>query len=279
MAEQLDRLKTALADRYQIERELGSGGMARVYLAQDIKHDRQVALKVPKQEIAATLGPERFLREIKIAAQLSHPHILPLYDSGEAEGFLYYVMPYVAGESLHQRLEREKQLRLDDALHFVRELADGLGYAHRVGVIHRDIKPENVLISEGHAVILDFGIARAITAAGGERLTQTGIILGTPYYMSPEQAGSESLDARSDIYSLGCILYEMLAGEPPFTGPTSQAILARHAADRVPSLRIVCSRVPAVVETAIEKALAKAPADRFATASEFAEALSYARAD
>ena len=279
MAEQLDRLKSALADRYAIERELGSGGMARVYLAQDLKHDRQVAVKVPKQEIAATLGPERFLREIKIAAQLTHPQILPLYDSGEADGFLYYVMPYVAGESLHQRLEREKQLRLDDALHLVREVADGLGYAHRVGVIHRDIKPENVLISEGHAVILDFGIARAITAAGGERLTQTGIILGTPYYMSPEQAGSESLDARSDIYSLGCILYEMLAGEPPFTGPTSQAILARHAADKVPSLRIVCSRVPAVVETAIEKALAKAPADRFATAGEFADALRYASAE
>lgn len=279
MAEQLDRLKSALADRYTIEHELGSGGMARVYLAHDIKHDRQVALKVPKQEIAATLGPERFLREIKIAAQLTHPHILPLYDSGEADGFLYYVMPYVAGESLHQRLEREKQLRLDDALHFVRELADGLGYAHRVGVIHRDIKPENVLISEGHAVILDFGIARAITAAGGERLTQTGIILGTPYYMSPEQAGSESLDGRSDIYSLGCILYEMLAGEPPFTGHSSQAILARHAADKVPSLRIVCSRVPAVVETAIEKALAKAPADRFATAGEFADALAYASAE
>jgi len=213
MTDALGRLTAALAGRYRIESELGAGGMATVYLAQDLKHRRQVAIKVLKPELASVLGPERFLREIEIAAQLTHPHILPLYDSGEAEGLLYYVMPYVEGESLRDRITREKQLPLDDALQVARETADALSYAHSHGVIHRDIKPENILLESGHAVVADFGIARAISAAGGERLTETGLAVGTPAYMSPEQAaGEKNLDGRSDLYALGCVLYEMLAG-------------------------------------------------------------------
>ena len=274
MPDTFDRLKAALADRYAIQEELGAGGMATVYLAHDVKHDRKVAVKVLRPELAAALGPERFLREIKIAANLTHPHILPLHDSGEADGFLYYVMPYVEGESLRERLTREKQLPLNDAVRIAREVADALGSAHSHDVIHRDIKPENILLEEGHAVVADFGIARAISAAGGEKLTETGMSIGTPPYMSPEQgsAGSE-IDGRSDLYSLGCVLYEMLTGHPPFTGTTAQEILVRHATDPVPSIRAARTTIPAGVEQAVIKALAKVPADRFATAQGFAEAL------
>src|SRR5881398_3244428 len=219
MADQLARLQAALADRYTIERELGRGGMATVYLAQDRKHHRQVGIKVLKPELAAALGPERFLREIETAARLNHPHILPLHDSGEATGLLYYVMPYVEGETLRNRLDRAGQLPVAEAVQIVREVADALSHAHSHDVVHRDIKPENILLEAGHAVVADFGIARAITAAGGEQLTATGLAVGTPAYMSPEQAAGDSvLDGRSDVYALGCVLYEMLAGEPPFTG-------------------------------------------------------------
>ncbi|HEU5218330.1 MAG TPA: serine/threonine-protein kinase, partial [Gemmatimonadales bacterium] len=213
------RLQAFLADRYTIERELGRGGMATVYLARDLKHNRPVAIKVLRPELAAVLGRDRFLREIAITAGLQHPHILALLDSGEAEGSLYYVMPFVAGESLRDRLERERQLPLDDALRITREVADALDYAHRQGLIHRDIKPENILLSDRHAMVADFGIARAVEQAGGDKLTETGLAVGTPDYMSPEQAaGSADLDGRTDQYSLGCVLYEMLAGHPPFLG-------------------------------------------------------------
>ena len=215
MSDALQRLTAALSDRYTIERELGAGGMATVYLATDLKHERHVAIKVLRPELAAALGPERFLREIKLAANLMHPHILPLHDSGDADGFLYYVMPYVEGESLRDRLNHEKQLPIEDALQIAREVATALSYAHDHDVVHRDIKPENILLAAGTAVVADFGIAKAVTAAGGEKLTETGIAMGTPQYMSPEQAaGSSDLDGRSDLYSLGCVLYEMLAGEP-----------------------------------------------------------------
>src|SRR5881397_1602574 len=270
----LARVQAALADRYTIERELGRGGMATVYLAQDRKHHRQVAIKVLKPELAAALGPERFLREIDTAARLNHPHILPLHDSGEAEGFLFYVMPYVEGESLRDRLSREKQLPLGDALQIAREVADALGYAHSHDVVHRDIKPENILFEAGHAVVTDFGIARAITAAGGEKLTGTGIAVGTPGYMSPEQATeSARVDERSDIYSLGCVLYEMLAGEPPFTGPSAESIVRQHLAAAPPRVSAMRAAVPPAIEEAIVRALAKTPADRFATTAEFVEAL------
>jgi tetratricopeptide (TPR) repeat protein len=248
--------------------------MATVYLAGDLKHHRKVALKVLKPDLAATLGPERFLREIEIAAQLTHPHILPLHDSGEARGFLYYVMPYVEGESLRERLSRERQLSLEDAIQVAREVADALSSAHSRGVVHRDIKPENILLQEGHAVVTDFGIARALSAAGGENLTETGMTVGTPAYMSPEQAaGQEGIDGRSDIYSLGCVLYEMLGGDPPYTASTPQAILARKVADPVPSLRVVRDTVPEALEQTVTRALAKVPADRFATAGQLAESL------
>ncbi|HSD30658.1 MAG TPA: protein kinase [Gemmatimonadales bacterium] len=274
MAEPFASLKAALAGHYQVERELGHGGMATVYLAQDLKNHRPVALKVLRPELAAALGPERFLREVRITARLNHPHILPLLDSGEARGFLYYVMPYVEGESLRDRLGREMQLPLQDALQIAREVADALAYAHTHDVVHRDIKPENILLESGHAVVADFGIARAITVAGGDKLTQTGVAVGTPAYMSPEQAlGEEQVDGRSDVYSLACVLYEVLAGEPPFKGPTAQAILARRLNDPVPSLHTVRETVPAEIERAITKALAKVPADRFATAEQFIEAL------
>ena len=249
-----ERMRAALADRYRIERELGEGGMATVYLAPDVKHDRKVALKVLRPELAAVLGAERFLREITTTANLRHPHILPLYDSGSAPGdggaeILFYVMPYVEGESLRDRLSREKQLPLDDALRIAREVADALSYAHGRGVIHRDIKPENILLESGHAVVADFGIARAVDAAGGDRLTETGMAIGTPTYMSPEQAaGERDLDGRSDLYSLGCVLYEMLAGEPPITGPSVAAVLARKSVDVPLELRRLRSAVPASVE-------------------------------
>src|SRR5438309_4022956 len=274
LADLLARLQAALADRYTIERELGRGGMATVYLAQDRKHHRQVAIKVLKPELAAALGPERFLREIDTAARLNHPHILPLHDSGEAEGFLFYVMPYVEGESLRDRLSREKQLPLGNALQIAREVADALSYAHSHDVVHRDIKPENILLEAGHAVVSDFGIARAITAAAGGNLTETGIGLGTPGYMSPEQgAASARVDERSDIYSLGCVLYEVLAGEPPFTGPSAESIVRQHLTAAPPRVSAMRAAVPPAIEEAIVRALAKTPADRVATAAEFAEAL------
>jgi serine/threonine-protein kinase len=271
----LDRLERALGERYTIERELGSGGMAIVYLAEDRKHHRKVAVKVLRPELAASLGADRFLREIEISARLTHPNILTLIDSGEADGLLYYTMPYVEGESLRTRLDREKQLPVEDALRITQEIADAVSYAHELGVIHRDIKPENILFEAGHAVVSDFGIARAVREAGGERLTETGLAVGTPAYMSPEQAsgGAEDPDARTDVYSIGCVVYEMLAGEPPFTGATPQAILARKSLEAVPSLRHVRETVPPVVEGAVARALAKVPADRFATVRQLSEAL------
>jgi tetratricopeptide (TPR) repeat protein len=274
MADLLKSLRSALADRYQIDRELGRGGMAVVFIAQDLKHHRPVAIKVLRPELAQALGPERFLREIDIAARLTHPHILPLLDSGEAGGFLYYVMPYVEGESLRDRLSREQQLPVAGAVDIARQVASALAYAHGHNIVHRDIKPENILLAGDEVVVADFGIARAITAAGGEQLTSTGIAVGTPPYMSPEQgAGEPHLDGRSDLYSLGCVLYEMLAGAPPFAGPTAQAIQARRLTDPVPPLRTVRETVPINIEQAIEKALAKVPGDRFATAEQFADAL------
>ena len=274
MTDALSALSAALADRYRLERELGHGGMATVYLAQDLKHDRAVALKVLKPELAHALGPERFLREIQVTAQLDHPHILPLLDSGDAGGFLYYVMPYVQGETLRTRLTREKQLPLDDAFQIAAEVADALNYAHGQGIVHRDIKPENLLLAGRHVRVADFGIARAVTAAGGDSLTATGVAIGTPAYMSPEQAGgSKDLDGRSDLYSLGCVLYEMLAGHPPFTGGTAHEILARHSMDAVPSLAAARPTLPEGLERAIATALAKVPADRFSTAAQFADAL------
>jgi eukaryotic-like serine/threonine-protein kinase len=268
------RLQAALVDRYTIERELGRGGMATVYLAVDLRHHRRVALKVLNPQLAAALGPERFLREIEFTARLTHPHILPLHDSGEAGGFLYYVMPFVEGESLRDRLTRESQLPLDEALQIAREVADALGYAHGHDVLHRDIKPGNILLESGHAVVADFGIAKALRAAATAEDSSASMAIGTPLYMSPEQAAAErALDGRSDVYALGCVLYEMLAGMPPFQGSTVQAIRARHAVDPVPSLRSVRPSVPAPVEAAIARALAKAPADRFRSATEFAGAL------
>src|SRR5712692_2474509 len=263
VANLLSWLQAGLSGRYRIERELGHGGMAVVFLAEDLKHHRRVALKVLRPELAQALGPERFLREIEIAAQLTHPHILPLHDSGTVEygpGMPgpYYAMPYVEGESLRGRLTREKQLPLEDALQVTRDVADALGYAHSLGVVHRDIKPENILFQAGHAVVSDFGIARAIAAAGGERLTETGLVVGTPVYMSPEQAAGVAVDGRSDLYSLGCVLYEMLVGEPPFTGPTAQAIVAKRLTDPVPSARRLRETVPPGVDQLLQRLLARA---------------------
>src|SRR6267378_4196272 len=277
MAELLPRLRAALADRYAIDRELGHGGTATVYLAHDLKHSRSVAIKVLRPELAAALGAERFLREIEIAARLTHPHILPLHDSGEAKGFLYYVMPFVDGESLRDRLRREQQLPVEEAVRIAREVATALSHAHSQDVVHRDIKPENILLSGGEAVVADFGIARAIVAAGAETLTDTGLAVGTPGYRSPEQAtGAMQLDGRSDVYSLACVLYEMLAGHPPFLGTTAQEVLARHTLDPVPSLRTARHGVPEALEQVVLKTLGKLPADRFATAAAFAEALAQA---
>ena len=270
----LEQLQQALADRYRIERELGAGGMATVYLAEDLRHHRKVAIKVLRPELATALGPERFLREIEIAAQLHHPNILPLYDSGESQGFLYYVMPYVEGESLRDRLTRDRQLPVADAVQIARQVANALSYAHGHGIVHRDIKPENILLDGADASVADFGIARAITEAGEERLTSSGFVLGTSAYMSPEQgAGERQVDGRSDVYSLGCVLYEMLAGQPPYTGATTQAIQARRMSDPVPSLRTVRAATPAHLETVIARALERVPADRYQTASQFAGAL------
>ena len=268
------RLTAALSDRYRLDRELGAGGMATVYLAHDVKHDRDVAIKVLHPDLGAALGGERFLSEIRTTARLQHPHILPLLDSGEADGLLYYVMPLVTGETLRARLERERQLPIADAVRIAREVASALDYAHRQNVIHRDIKPENILLHDGSAIVADFGIALAVQTAGGQRMTQTGLSLGTPQYMSPEQAmGERTIDARSDIYALGAITYEMLAGDAPFTGSSVQAIVARVLTEKPPSMITVRDTVPRAVERAVLTALAKLPADRFATAGEFALAL------
>ena len=286
MTDSFESIKAALADRYTIEHELGAGGMATVYLAHDMKHDRKVAVKVLRPELAAVLGAERFLNEIKVTAGLSHPNILPLFDSGKADSrtggqsgrlpaeYLYYVMPHVEGETLRDRMNREKQLSIDNALKITEQVAGALEFAHRREVVHRDIKPENILFHEGTAMVADFGIALAVKTAGGERLTETGLSLGTPAYMSPEQvAGERELDGRSDIYSLACVLYEMLAGDPPFVATNPQAVLAKHVTDPAPPITTMRSSVPQPVAAAITMALGKAPADRYDSANAFSEAL------
>ena len=268
------RLRAALAGRYDLEHELGRGGMATVHLARDVRHDRRVAIKVLRAELAAVLGQDRFLQEIRLAAQLTHPHIVPLYDSGKVDGILYYVMPRLEGETLRARIEREQRLAVDGAVEIARSVAAALDYAHRKGVIHRDIKPENILLHEGQPMVLDFGIALAVTQAGGNRLTEPGITLGTPTYMSPEQAvGDPDVDARADIYALGCVVYEMLAGEPPFTASNIQGLIAKIVADRPAPLARLRSDVPAHIAAAVHRAIAKEPADRFESAGAFAAAL------
>ncbi len=266
-------LNEALDGRYRLDKQIGTGGMATVFLAHDLRHDRPVAFKVLHTELAALLGPERFQREIKLAARLQHPHILTVHDSGEAAGRLWFTMPFVEGESLRDRLMREKQLPLDEALRIARQVADALNYAHEHGIIHRDIKPENILLTGSHALVADFGIARAL---GGKEdgLTQTGLAVGTPTYMSPEQAsGNGEIDARTDVYALGSVLYEMLAGEPPFTGPTPQAVISKRMATPAPSVAVVRDGIPPVVEQALAKALSRLPVDRFSTTAEFSKAL------
>ncbi len=269
--QQLEDLRRTLAGRYEIVAEVGQGGFATVYSAKDLRHNSVVAIKVLRPELAAALGALRFTREIQITAQLQHPNILPLLDSGDVNGVPYYVMPFVEGESLNRRLQREGQLAISDAVALVVEVADGLSYAHARGFVHRDIKPENILLSHGHAVLADFGVARALDVTGAERITDSGLALGTVTYMSPEQAAGERVDSRSDIYALGCVLYELLVGAPPFAGPTAQAVMARHAVDPPPSIRSVRSTVPPALEAAVMKAMAKVPTDRFATAAEFRE--------
>src|SRR5262245_20540998 len=269
------RLSSALHGHYRLERELGQGGMATVYLAGDLRHDRRVALKVLRPELAAVIGASRFLQEIKTTANLQHPHILALHDSGEVDGTVFYVMPYVDGESLRDRLIREKQLPVDEAVRIAVEVAGALEYAHQHKVIHRDIKPENILLQGGHALVADFGIALAAAKTeGGTRMTETGMSLGTPHYMSPEQAmGEREITAKADVYALGCVLYEMLTGEPPFTGPTAQAIVARVMTEEPRSLTLQRRTIPRHVEAAVNRALSKLPADRFASAAQFGEAL------
>ncbi|HEX5819900.1 MAG TPA: serine/threonine-protein kinase, partial [Gemmatimonadales bacterium] len=269
-----ERLAANLADRYRLERELGQGGMATVYLAQDLKHDRRVAIKVLHPELSAVIGGERFLSEIKVTANLQHPHILPLFDSGAADGLLFYVMPYVQGESLRAKMSREKQLGVEEAVRLASQVASALDYAHRQGVVHRDIKPENVLLHDGTALVADFGIALAATNAGASRMTATGMSLGTPAYMSPEQAmGDREVDARSDVYSLATMLYEMLVGDPPHSGSTAQAIVAKVLTEKPVPVTVHRDTVPSNVAAAVQKALAKLPADRFASAADFAKAL------
>ena len=268
------RLSSALADRYRIERELGQGGMATVHLAQDLRHHRRVAIKVLKPELGAVLGAERFLSEIRVTANLQHPNLLPLFDSGDAGGLLYYVMPYVEGETLRARLERERQLPVDEVIRLATLVAGALDYAHQRGVIHRDLKPENILLQSGQPILADFGIALAVANAGGSRVTETGLSLGTPHYMSPEQAtGERALDARSDQYALAAVTYEMLTGEPPHTGGTAQAIIARLMTEKPRSIRATRESVPAAVDRAVQRGLAKPPADRFPTCGAFASAL------
>ena len=275
MTDSVARLTTALEGRYQIERELGQGGMATVYLAHDVRHDRKVALKVLRPELAAILGGARFLAEIKTTANLQHPHILSLFDSGEADGVVFYVMPYVEGESLRDRISREKHLPVDEAVRIGREVASALDYAHRHNVVHRDIKPENILLHEGQALVADFGIALAASRSeGGTRMTETGMSLGTPHYMAPEQAmGEREITPKADLYALGCVVYEMLTGEPPFTGPTAQAIIARVMTEQPRPIAVQRHTVPPAVEAAVMTALEKLPADRYATAAQFGDAL------
>jgi serine/threonine-protein kinase len=270
------QLKERLADRYTLEKELGRGGMAIVYLAHDVRHDRKVAIKVLHEEVSVVLGPQRFRREIQFASKLSHPHILPIFDSGEVEQQLYCVMPFIDGESLKSRIHRDRQMAIDDALRIGCEVASAIDFAHRNGILHRDIKPENILLTKGgDAIVADFGIARAINEAGDEAITRSGVTLGTPGYMSPEQAAADKgLDGRSDIYSLGCCVYEMLAGSPPFTGPTAQVLIARHTLEQAPPLQIARQTIPDHVAATVMRALAKSPADRFKTAGEFADGLS-----
>src|SRR5688500_14609290 len=267
-----DRLNNALAERYRIERHLGAGGMATVYLAHDRKHKRKVALKVLKPELAAVLGADRFVQEIKTTASLQHPHILPLFDSGTADGFLFYVMPFIEGETLRDKLNRETQLGVDEAVRIAREVADALDYAHSKGVIHRDIKPENILIQNGRPMVADFGIALAVSAAAGGRMTETGLSLGTPHYMSPEQATAEKdISARSDVYSLASVLFEMLAGQPPHLGGSAQQIIMKIIAEQPPAVTVLRKSVPPHVAAALARALEKLPADRFESAKAFAE--------
>src|SRR5687768_715342 len=274
MTEITARLSTVLAARYQIERQVGEGAMATVYLARDIRHGRRVAIKVLKPELAAVLGRERFVQEIKVTANLQHPNILPLYDSGAAEEFLYYVMPYVEGESLRGKIDRDRQLSVEETVDIARAIAAALDYAHEQGIVHRDIKPENVLLQRGQALVADFGIALAVSAAGGTRLTGTGLSIGTPYYMSPEQAsGDREVDARSDIYSLGAITYEMLTGDPPHTASTVRAIVAKILSETPSPISHSRELVPANIDAAVQRALAKSPADRFVRAAHFADAL------
>ncbi len=274
MNDQFARLSTALADRYTIERQLGAGGMATVYLAEDLKHDRKVAVKVLRPELAAVLGAERFVQEIKTTANLQHPHILPLFDSGEADSFLYYVMPFIDGETLRDKLNRETQLGIDEAVKITTEVADALNYAHGENVIHRDIKPENILLHNGRPMVADFGIALAVSAAAGGRMTETGMSLGTPHYMSPEQATADKdITNRSDIYSLASVLYEMLTGEPPHTGASAQAIVMKIVAEDVQPVTELRKSVPPHVAAATTKALEKLAADRFESAAKFGEAL------
>ena len=270
----VQRLRDALSQSYSIDRELGRGGMATVYLAQDTKHDRVVALKVLHPDLAASLGPDRFLREIKLAARLNHPHILPLFDSGSADGLLYYVMPYVEGESLRERLDRDRQIPVPEAITIAQGISSALDYAHRQGIVHRDVKPENVMMYEKMPMVMDFGIAKAVSAAGTETLTQTGMMIGTPAYVSPEQAAGETnLDGRSDQYSLACMLYEMISGERPFAGSTPQSIMAKRFTESPPSLQTVKSSVPASVDWAVSKAMSMDTSQRFATSAMFAQAL------
>jgi eukaryotic-like serine/threonine-protein kinase len=269
-----ERLSAALADRYRIERELGAGGMATVYLAQDLKHERRVAIKVLKPELAAVLGAERFIVEIRTTAALQHPHILPLFDSGEADGFLYYVMPYIQGETIREKLNRETQCGVDESVRITREVADALDYAHRNGVIHRDIKPENILLHDGRAMVMDFGIALAVSAAAGGRMTETGLSLGTPHYMSPEQATAEKeITGRSDVYSLATVLYEMLTGNPPYVGASAQQIIMKIITEPAEPVTRHRKSVPLNVAAALAHALEKLPADRFDSARTFSDAL------
>ena len=274
MTDDLSRLAAALADRYTLERELGQGGMATVYLAEDLKHKRKVALKVLKPELAAVLGAERFVQEITTTASLQHPHILPLFDSGEAGSFLFYVMPYIEGETLRGKLDRETQLGVEEAVRIASDVASALHYAHEHGVIHRDIKPENILLHDGRPMVADFGIALAVSAAAGGRMTETGLSLGTPHYMSPEQATAEKdITARSDVYSLASVLYEMLTGSPPHVGASAQQIIMKIVTEEAPPVATVRKAMPPNVAAAVGKGLQKLPADRFASAAEFAGAL------
>ena len=278
MADPVEALRAALADRYRIGREIGRGGMASVYLAEDLRHGRQVALKVLDPELAAVIGPDRFLREIRTSARLTHPHILPVHDSGSAAGLLYYVMPHVEGESLRILLDREQRLPIPDAIRFAAEVARALDYAHAKGVVHRDIKPGNVLLQSGQAVLADFGIARVVEPSAGEQLTQTGIMMGTPLYMSPEQTTAVHVDGRSDLYSLGCVLYEMVAGQPPFTGATAGSVIQQHLIATPRPLSELRPGVPAGLDRVITRALSKTPADRFQTGALMAESLEAALA-